>query len=34
MNKDVTLHMTTDEFRKQGHAVINWIADYYERSEE
>ena len=34
MNKDATLHMTTDEFRKQGHAVINWIADYYERIEE
>jgi len=34
MNKDSKLHMTTDEFRKQGHAVINWIADYYERIEE
>ncbi|MDD9880667.1 MAG: aminotransferase class V-fold PLP-dependent enzyme [Candidatus Marinimicrobia bacterium] len=34
MNKDSKLHMTTDEFRKQGHAVINWIADYYEKIEE
>jgi aromatic-L-amino-acid/L-tryptophan decarboxylase len=22
-------HMTPDEFRKQGHAVVDWIADYY-----
>jgi aromatic-L-amino-acid/L-tryptophan decarboxylase len=25
--------MTPDEFRKHGHAVIEWIADYYERLE-
>jgi aromatic-L-amino-acid decarboxylase len=34
MNKNSNLHMTTDEFRKQGHAVINWIADYYEHIED
>jgi aromatic-L-amino-acid decarboxylase len=25
--------MTPDEFRKHGHEVIDWIADYYERIE-
>jgi aromatic-L-amino-acid decarboxylase len=25
--------MTPDEFRRHGHAVIDWIADYYERIE-
>jgi aromatic-L-amino-acid decarboxylase len=25
--------MTPDEFRRHGHAVIDWIADYYERVE-
>src|SRR5947199_8125624 len=25
--------MTPDEFRRHGHAVINWIADYYEKIE-
>ncbi len=34
MNKQSNLHMTTDEFRKQGHAVINWIADYYDQIED
>lgn len=34
MNKDSKLHMTTDEFRKRGHEIINWIADYYEKIEE
>ncbi len=29
----VTAHMTPDEFRRQGYAVIDWIADYYERIE-
>lgn len=24
-------HMTSEEFRKQGRAAIDWIADYYER---
>ena len=26
-------HMTPDEFRSQGRAVIDWIADYWERVE-
>ena len=25
--------MTPEEFRKQGHAVVDWIADYYSRIE-
>jgi aromatic-L-amino-acid decarboxylase len=25
--------MTSDEFRRHGHAVVDWIADYYERIE-
>ncbi|HET8826041.1 MAG TPA: pyridoxal-dependent decarboxylase [Terriglobales bacterium] len=28
-----SFHMTPDEFRKQGHAVVDWIADYYQRIE-
>ena len=34
MNKTSKLHMTTDEFRKQGHKVIDWLADYYEKIED
>ncbi len=26
-------HMSSDEFRRQGRAVVDWIADYYERVE-
>ncbi|MHB8410357.1 MAG: pyridoxal-dependent decarboxylase [Candidatus Acidiferrales bacterium] len=26
-------HMTPDEFRRHGKAVVDWIADYYERVE-
>ena len=26
-------HMTPAEFREQGRAVVDWIADYYERIE-
>ena len=29
----VTAHMTPDEFRKHGHQVVDWIADYYEQVE-
>ncbi len=28
-----SFHMTPDEFRRHGHAVVDWIADYYERVE-
>ncbi|HUJ29960.1 MAG TPA: aminotransferase class V-fold PLP-dependent enzyme [Candidatus Acidoferrum sp.] len=31
MTPDKSLHMTPDEFRRHGKAVIDWIADYYER---
>ncbi len=34
MKKHSHLHMTTDEFRQQGHAVIDWIADYYDHIED
>ncbi|MGH8583949.1 MAG: pyridoxal-dependent decarboxylase [Gammaproteobacteria bacterium] len=27
-------HMTPEEFRRHGHAVIDWIADYYRHIEE
>src|SRR5256885_3011224 len=26
-------HMSPEEFRRQGHAVVDWIADYYSRVE-
>jgi aromatic-L-amino-acid decarboxylase len=28
-----SFHMTPDEFRLRGHAVVDWIADYYQRIE-
>src|SRR6478752_6105330 len=28
-----TFHMTPDEFRRHGHSVVDWIADYYARIE-
>lgn len=28
-----TYHMTPDEFRRHGRAMVDWIADYYERVE-
>jgi aromatic-L-amino-acid/L-tryptophan decarboxylase len=28
-----SFHMTPDEFRRYGHAVIDWIADYHSRIE-
>ncbi len=33
MSHEAPAHMTPDEFRLHGHAVIDWIADYYERVE-
>jgi len=33
MPQSPSYHMTTDEFRKHGHALIDWIADYYENVE-
>jgi aromatic-L-amino-acid/L-tryptophan decarboxylase len=33
MASEKTFHMTPDEFRRQGHAMVDWIADYYARIE-
>ncbi len=33
MASDKTFHMTPEEFRRHGHAVVDWIADYYGRIE-
>ncbi len=33
MSEPDSFHMNTEEFRRQGHAVVDWIADYYERVE-
>ena len=33
MSDEKSFHMTTDEFRRYGHAVVDWIADYQSRVE-
>lgn len=33
MPEQKSFHMTPDEFRRHGRAVVDWIADYYERIE-
>ena len=33
MSEKTTYHMTADEFRRHGRAVVDWIADYYEHIE-
>ncbi len=33
MPDDKSFHMSPEEFRRQGHAVVDWIADYYSRVE-
>ncbi|MGH9499383.1 MAG: pyridoxal-dependent decarboxylase [Terriglobales bacterium] len=33
MSPRETFHMTPEEFRRHGHAVVDWIADYYGRIE-
>jgi aromatic-L-amino-acid/L-tryptophan decarboxylase len=33
MATEKSFHMTPDEFRRHGHAVVDWIAYYYERIE-
>ena len=33
MSDEKSFHMTPDEFRRHGHAVIDWIADYQARVE-
>ncbi len=33
MSSEKSFHMTPDEFRRHGHAVVDWIADYQSRIE-
>ena len=33
MPSEKTFHMTPDDFRRHGHTVVDWIADYYARIE-
>jgi aromatic-L-amino-acid/L-tryptophan decarboxylase len=33
MSDPKSFHMSPEEFRRQGHAVIDWIADYHSRIE-
>jgi aromatic-L-amino-acid decarboxylase len=33
MPEEKSFHMTSEEFRRQGHAVVDWIADYQSRVE-
>jgi len=33
MSQEKSYHMTPDEFRRYGRAVVDWIADYYEKVE-
>ena len=33
MTEPKSFHMTPDEFRRHGHAVVDWIADYQSRVE-
>ena len=34
MSDQKSFHMTPEEFRRHGRAVIDWIADYYSRIEQ
>ena len=33
MSDEKSFHMTPDEFRRHGHAMVDWIADYQSRVE-
>jgi len=33
MPEDKTYHLSPSDFRRVGHAAIDWVADYYERVE-
>ena len=33
MSESKSFHMSPEEFRRQGHAVVDWIADYRSRVE-
>jgi aromatic-L-amino-acid/L-tryptophan decarboxylase len=34
MLDEKSFHMTPDEFRRHGHALVDWIADYHSRVEQ
>ena len=33
VSQQKSFHMTPEEFRRYGHAVVDWIADYQDRVE-
>jgi aromatic-L-amino-acid decarboxylase len=33
MPREKSFHMSSEEFRRYGRAVVDWVADYYERVE-
>jgi len=33
MDEPKELHMTSEEFRRHGHALVDWVADYWDRVE-
>jgi len=33
MSEEKSFHMTPEEFREYGHAVVDWIAEYYRKIE-
>ena len=33
MSQEKSFHMSPEEFRRHGHAMVDWIADYYARIE-
>ncbi len=33
MTDEKSFHMSPDDFRRHGHAVVDWIADYYSKIE-
>ena len=33
MSEPKSFHMSPEEFRRQGHVVVDWIADYHSRIE-
>ncbi len=33
MSEQQSFHMTSEQFRRHGRAVVDWIADYYDRIE-
>jgi aromatic-L-amino-acid decarboxylase len=34
MGEPATFHMTPEEFRRHGHAVVDWIAEYLQNTEQ